>query len=162
MNLVKKQGGWVIFVTVLVAFFLQALPLPDMLAVARPEWVLLVMIYWTLALPHRPMLFSVWVVGLFQDVLQSSVLGLHALVFLIVIAVALRFYQRIRVASLLNQALMVFAALIFCQFLFLWAYSLNGYAVGSWLYWLPSVISALFWAPVCLFLRFLHKYFAVA
>ena len=43
----------VIYLSLLVALVLMILPLPDWAQMFRPNWMALVLIYWTMALPKR-------------------------------------------------------------------------------------------------------------
>ena len=49
----QPNGYWVILLTFFAAYVLAVLPLPLWLLWARPEWVALLLIYWTIALPQR-------------------------------------------------------------------------------------------------------------
>ena len=51
MNSAQPHARWVIAVTLVVALTLMILPLPAGLEPYRPEWAMLVIIYWSLALP---------------------------------------------------------------------------------------------------------------
>jgi rod shape-determining protein MreD len=79
MNSPSHQGGWLIVLTVVLALVLTIVPLPGGLAAFRPEWIGLVLIYWSLALPARVGLGVAWLTGIVQDVLQATLLGAHAL-----------------------------------------------------------------------------------
>lgn len=161
MKLIPRHGGWVIFVSLIVAFWLQMAPLPTSIEFVRPHWTLLVLLYWALALPQRPMLFIAWLTGLFHGVMQSSILGLHALSYVLIIYLIVRLYQQLRFLSSLNQAAVVFGCVLFHQFVMLWAYQLDNYPVGSIGYWLPCLTSALMWPLITLFLRSMQGRFNV-
>lgn len=153
MNGIKFHGGWVIFLSLFGAFWLQALPLPAGLDLFRPQWPLLVLFYWTLALPHRPVLLYAWLTGIFQDALQSSIFGLHALSYVLIGFLILRLYQRLRFLSLLYQSGVVFVCVLFHLFILLWSYRLNDYSVNSLMYWLAALTSSIAWPMVYLLLR---------
>ena len=59
----EQHGLWVIWASFLVAYLLAVVALPDWLIQARPEWVALALVYWTIALPHRIGLITALVVG---------------------------------------------------------------------------------------------------
>ncbi|MDP0919657.1 rod shape-determining protein MreD, partial [Klebsiella pneumoniae] len=60
-------GGLIVFATFLVGMVLSQMPLPDLLVWARPEWVVLILIYWVMALPHRIGLGSAFLLGVLLD-----------------------------------------------------------------------------------------------
>ncbi|KAF0809277.1 rod shape-determining protein MreD [Alcanivorax sp. S71-1-4] len=89
----KASGTGAILVTILLAGLLAILPLPEALALGRPEWLTLVLIYWVIALPQRIGVFWGFGVGLFQDVLTGSVLGQHAIALAVVAYIALAVHR---------------------------------------------------------------------
>ena len=53
MNTVRAHGGYLITLTLLITLIFAIIPLPLAVESYRPDWTLLVLIYWALALPHR-------------------------------------------------------------------------------------------------------------
>lgn len=149
-----------ILLTLLLAFVLNAVPLPDVLVELRPAWVLMVALYWTIHLTHRVGLVWCWLLGLLLDVLTAAPLGLNALCFVLVGGLAWRFSVQIRVFGLRQQGLVI-VALVFVTccvgYLLRWLTGLPPSGVG-WL--LPVVGSALVWLPLAVALRWLHMIIA--
>ena len=79
MNNERPAGTGVILVTFVVAALLEVIPLNQTLDWVRPEWMLLVLLYWVLSLPHRIGVLWGFLVGLYLDVLVGATLGQWAL-----------------------------------------------------------------------------------
>jgi len=146
--------------TIIAAYMLAMMPLPDWAQAFRPDWVTLVLIYWTMALPDNIGVTVAWFAGLMLDVTHGALLGQHALGLVLVIYVIHAQHQRLRVASLLQQALVILFLLLIKQALVLWVSGIMGHAPDSWLYFMPSVTSAIFWPWVYIILRDLRRKFA--
>lgn len=160
-TLATRHGGGIVLLSLLAAFMLTTLPLPEDLRILRPDWVLLVLIYWSMALPHRVGVGFAWMAGLLTDVLSGLLLGQHALAYCIVIYLTLKLHQRLRLYPLWQQALSVLVLLSLGQLMLLWINGMIGRPVHSWLYWMPSLFGALLWPFLFLFLRGLRRAFRV-
>lgn len=146
--------------TLIAAFMLAMMPLPDWAQAFRPDWVTLVLIYWTMALPASIGVTVAWFAGLMLDVSHGALLGQHALGLVLVVYVIHAQHQRLRVASLLQQSMVIFFLLVMKQALVLWVDGIMGRAPDTWLYFMPSLISALIWPWVHIILRDLRRKFA--
>ncbi|MFQ5468772.1 MAG: rod shape-determining protein MreD [Gammaproteobacteria bacterium] len=156
-----QNGGIVIIFTFFAALILTIIPLPGWIADIRPDWTLLVLIYWCMALPERIGVGIGWLVGLFMDVTLGGLLGQHALTFCIIAYLTLKLHKRVRVFPLWQQALTVLILLALHKILMLWVDGLIGLQVDVWLYWLPSITSMLIWPVVYLVLRSIRRSFRV-
>ena len=101
--------------TLFVAFMLTIMPLPEWMVEFRPDWVTLVLIYWAMALPTRMGVTIAWVTGLILDVSHGAILGQHALGLMLVIYIVHIQHQRLRVVSLVQQAIVIFFLLLLKQ-----------------------------------------------
>lgn len=156
-----RGGGLIIFATFLVGLVLSQMPLPDLLVWARPEWVMLMLIYWVMALPHRIGLGSAFLLGILLDVVRGSVLGLSALSLTLIAFLVLVLYKRLRMFPLWQQSLMVLVLVGINQLLFHWMQSITGSTGDSLLFLLPSLVSALVWPWLYLLLRSIRHTFHI-
>ncbi len=157
----EPHGYPVIFLTFLAAYVLAVLPLPQWALWARPEWVALALIYWTIALPHRVGMVTGLALGVGLDVLEGAVIGQNAFALVIVALLSLVLYQRLRVYSLSQQAGVVFVLIGVNQLICQWVLNLEGAGARSLLFLLPAFSSALLWPVVLQVLRGLRRYYRV-
>jgi len=145
--------------TIISAFMLAIMPLPEWAQQFRPDWVTLVLIYWAMALPASIGITVAWLCGIMLDVTHGSVMGQHALGLIFVIYVVHVQHQRLRVASLLQQAIVIFFLLLVKQLLVLWVSGIMGSAPDTWLYFAPSLVGALLWPWLYIIMRDLRRKF---
>jgi rod shape-determining protein MreD len=148
-------------ITIIGAFMLAIMPLPDWAVEFRPDWVTLVLIYWAMAMPTRIGVTVAWFTGLLLDVSYGTLMGQHAVGMVLVIYVIHIQHQRLRVASLLQQAIVIFVLLLVKQLLTLWVDGMLGRAPDSWLYFMPTITSTLLWPWTYLILRDLRRKFTI-
>lgn len=157
----KIQGFWVIQITFLVALYLQALPMPKFLLLLRPEWLSLVLIYWSLNLPQRVGVAHGFLWGLLLDLVEGTLMGHNAVVMSLLAFLANSFYQRIRMYSLIKQSALVFLLIGISQLVFQWLQSVFGSLSSVGFLLLPALISAVLWSWTYILLQGLKRHFAV-
>jgi rod shape-determining protein MreD len=129
----------------LVALALAVLPLPGALDVFRPDFLVLVVFYWSIESPRAGGLTLAFVSGLALDVIHGVVLGQHALALTLMAGWATHLRLRLRVFSMLSQCLTIFALLTGYQFVLFWVDGATGNPVTTFGRWLAPVIGALLW-----------------
>jgi rod shape-determining protein MreD len=162
VSVAKRHGSWVIVLSFVAAFLLDAMPLPDWAVDARPLWVALVLIYWCMALPERIGIGIAWVLGLLLDVMQGTLLGQYALGLVVVAYVTVQTHRGVRVFPLLQQAVLVGFLLLFYLLLSLWVRGIVGLPPEKWSYWLPAVTSMVLWPWIFIILRDLRRKYNVS
>lgn len=147
--------GWVgaIASSLVVAFALTIVPLPDWANPWRPAWVAMVVIYWCLAIPERFGVLSAWIVGLLLDVLHGAILGQHALGLSFVAYVAVLYHQRVRVFPLVQQSIVVGSLVFLYIGAMLLIYNLLGSLPYGSYYLLGALTSAMLWPWAFIVLR---------
>ncbi|MGI9227715.1 MAG: rod shape-determining protein MreD [Gammaproteobacteria bacterium] len=146
-----------IILTFIIAIMLMLMPLPNWAQAYRPEWLMLVLIYWCMALPNKVGIGIAWILGLCVDVIQGALLGQHAIGFAITAYIAIRFYQRVRNYPLHQQSLFVGMILLPYMSISLWILGILGEDPKSWLYWAPVVTSVLIWPWIYLVMRAIRR-----
>ncbi|MSP53022.1 MAG: rod shape-determining protein MreD [Gammaproteobacteria bacterium] len=157
----NSRGTWVIIVSLFIAVVLTILPLPNWAVWARPLWVLIILIYWVLALDCRVGVGVAWVMGILLDILGGTLLGEHALAMAIVIYIVAKLQRQIRIAPLMQQTLLIFIlSAIYLGIIYV-CLGLTNRLPSSLLYWLPVFITALLWPWLFILLRDCRRRFKV-
>ena len=162
MTVKLHTGRWVIVLSFLIAFLLGGVPLPDSLERFRPDWVAMVLIYWSMALPHRVGIGIGWLVGLLMDVGRGGLLGQHALAFAVVAYLTCQTYRRIRAAPPWQQAFSILFFLSVEQVLVFWISGVIGYPPRDWWYLAPAVGGMVCWPLLFVILRDVRRHFQVS
>ncbi|MCP5207508.1 MAG: rod shape-determining protein MreD [Hahellaceae bacterium] len=127
------------------AFVLSIVYLPSQLQFWRPDWSALVILFWVYAAPHRIGVFFSWTVGLFQDVLEGSTLGMNAFAYAVMAYLLVSMYQRFKLFPLIQQSFMVFMLigidLMICHLV----KSVTGVSASGFVYLYPAITSAAIW-----------------
>lgn len=148
--------------SLVVAMALRILPLPHDGFVLNPDWIALCLIYWTMALPERVGVGTGWLVGLFADVLTGRALGQHAVAYSVVVYLSLRWYRRLRLYPLPQQALWVLMFLFVSQLLVFWTQNAKHPEALTLEYWLPPATGAVVWPLVFVLLRHIRRYYKIS
>ncbi len=143
----------VIYLSLVLGIVLMILPLPDWAQIYRPNWVALVLIYWSMALPKRVGLWFAFFTGLVLDSAQGTLLGQHALALVIVVYFNLNFYQQVRVLALIQQAIYVFSLLLINQVVLAWVEGILGRSTPLLAFFAAPLIGMLIWPWVFVMLR---------
>ena len=141
-----------VVVSIVVALTLMIAPLPDAIAPFRPDWVVLIMVYWAMMLPRSYSVGVAWCIGLVLDVAQGTLLGQHALALCTVIFITVKFHLLMRVFPLSQLTATVFALLALYQFLLFWINGVSGVTAGAIDYWAPVVTGTIIWPVLSMFL----------
>lgn len=160
-NDVRATGYFVL--TIAVAMVLRVMALfPDM-AVFNPDWVLLVLMYWCVAIPERVGVFNAWMVGLLTDVLTGRLLGQYALIYALIGYAGIKLHRRLRQYPLPQQCIYVFFCLLVSQSMVFLTESMQAAAERFDLsFWYPVATGTALWPVVFIVLRFVRVFARIA
>ncbi len=151
-----SKGGWAILLSVVVAMLLMIVHLPESwpnwLGWLRPHWMILVLYFWVVELPHRVGLIAVWFLGLLVDVLLSHPLGLNGFLFAATTYIGWRFYERLRMYSVLQQCVVLFVLILGAEVLKVLVIGMTSEREWGWAIGLRPLMSMLVWPIVYLLL----------
>jgi rod shape-determining protein MreD len=89
------------------ALILSILPMPELISIFRPPWILLLVLYIEYFLPGNFKLITLLFVGLGLDVLLSTVIGEHSFALLLVTWIASGKSRRFQFFSMLQQICLI-------------------------------------------------------
>ena len=157
----KNTGGRILFISLLIAFLLTALPLPHWANDWRPAWVAMVLIYWCMALPERIGIGIAWCLGLLLDVQQGALLGQNALGLALIAYFVIQIHKRFRLFLLVQQSCLVGFIIIFYLLISSWVTGIMGIPPKTWTYWMPAISSMVLWPWLFVILRDIRRLYNV-
>ena len=137
---------WFIVFSLLVALVLNFLPTSAWPWV--PDWVALVLVFWSIREPRRVGMGAGFLLGLAMDVADASVLGQHALAYVLAAYGATTLSRRVLWFPLLQQALHVLPLLLLVQLVQLCVRAMPGLAFPGWTYFAGPFVGAALWLPL--------------
>ena len=115
-----KRHWWASTLSLVATLALVAVPLPDTVAPLRPDWVAVVLLYWSLMAPRHFSLLTAFWMGIALDTLTGALLGQNALALLVIVYLAEKFHLRLRVFPLSQLAFTVLLLLGLYEFILFW------------------------------------------
>ena len=153
-----------IFLTLFIALYIDSYLFLSYLQTIKPTLVLLTLIYWNMALPDRVGITASLSFGIFVDLIEGSLLGLHALLFVLITYICQRFFYQFRVSPLWQQSFILFFLFLLYKQVFaldfintnedLTNLSDRLFLLNSFLF---ALFSALTWPPILIILRYYRR-----
>ncbi|MBJ13481.1 MAG: rod shape-determining protein MreD [Candidatus Marinimicrobia bacterium] len=159
---IKNQ--FLIFLSLFIALYIDSYLFPGHVQIIKPTFVLLTLIYWNMALPDKVGISVALLFGIFVDLIEGSLLGLHGILFVLITYVCQRFFYQFRVSPLWQQSFTLFCLFILYKQVFaldiinsnqdLTNFSDRNSLINSLLF---ALFSALIWPPLLLTLRYYRR-----
>ena len=126
-----------------------------------PEWILLINIYWAIALPSNTKMLLAFLSGLFVDIVLGQPLGISSLSYVIFVYIILSLYNSLRYMTVPQQMIMLFFLLLIKQHFFIWTFYVFGLDINYQALIISSFITGALWPIVYFSLRFIRRKFQV-
>ncbi len=151
---------FIILITIFIGLLLLLTTIP--FGYYAPEWLLLINIYWAIALPSNNKLFLAFISGFLVDIAFAQILGVTSLIYVIFIYIILKLYNSLRYMTVSQQMVVLLFFLLVKLHIFVW---LN-YILSMESYYSSLLISALItsviWPATYYILRFIRRKFQVS
>ncbi len=134
-----------LYLSLLIAYIAILLPWSGVALTLRPDFLLLVIIFWMIRAPNICNIGTAWTVGLLVDLATGSVFGQYALAYTIAAFFAATYQRRLVLFNHSQQLLYVFLLLLTSQVSLLILKMFAGSQPVSWQYFLPSISGVLLW-----------------
>ena len=127
-----------------------------------PEWILLINIYWAMALPSNKKMLMAFFSGFFVDIVLGQPLGISSLSYVVFIYIILSLYNSLRYMTVPQQMIVLLFLLIIKQHFFIWTFYMFGLDVGYQTLIIGSFTTAALWPMIYFSLRFARRKWAVS
>ncbi len=149
----------IIFLTLFLGLMLSLIMLP--LGYMAPEWILLINIYWAMALPSNKKMIMAFLSGFFVDIVFGQPLGISSLSYVIFIYLILSLYNSLRYMTVPQQMIVIFFLLIVKQHFFIWTFYIFGLNIDYLTLIISSFTTAAIWPLIYFLLRFARRKWVV-
>ena len=140
-----------IYLSIILALILLLLPCSGFVLTMRPDFMLLVIIFWLIRAPNLCNVGTAWFVGLFVDLATGGIFGQYALAYTITAFFAVTYQKRLVLFSRTQQLIYVFLLLFISQLIMLVIKTFAGAQFMGWTYFIPSITGVLLWFMAGLF-----------
>ena len=149
----------IILLTLVIGLMLTLMMLP--LGYIAPEWILLINIYWAIALPSNTKMLLAFVSGFFVDIVLGQPLGISSLSYVIFIYIILSLYNSLRYMTVPQQMIVLFLLLIVKQHFYIWTFYMFGLDIDYQTLIISTLTTAVLWPFIYFSLRFARRKWVV-
>lgn len=134
-----------IYFSLFLALLCLLLPWSALALTLRPDFLLLVIIFWLIRAPNLCNIGTAWLVGLIVDLATGGVFGQYALAYTVTAFFAAIYQRRLVLFNGTQQIFYVFLLLITSQVILLILKTFSGAEWLGWSYFMPSITGILVW-----------------
>ena len=127
-----------------------------------PDWMLLIILYWMIAVPSMYNLYTVWLIGIIADVTVGSILGMNALVYIFLSFIVKKLHKSLRYFTIIQQSVIILIVFLIKVTFLIWIDSLLGSEIFNIDMYFVALSSALLWPAVFYSLRYFRRRYNIA
>ncbi len=151
---------FVILTTIFIGLLLILMTLP--FGYYAPEWLLLINIYWAIAVPSNNKIFLAFLSGFLVDIAFAQILGITSLLYVIFIFIMLRLYNSLRYMTVSQQSVVILFFLLIKQHIFVWLNYVLSMDSNYQSLLISALITSIIWPVTYYLLRFIRRKFQVS
>lgn len=132
-----------VILSLALAFILNLLPKGDF--PGMPDFVALVLVFWSVHQPRKVGIGIAFFMGLLMDVHNATLLGENALAYTLLSYLAIMLHRRVLWFQLPAQSIHIFPLLLLAQMVRALVHLIVSGKFPGWLYFLDSLVAAVLW-----------------
>lgn len=140
-----------VYLSIFIAYLILFLPWSDQAKQFKPDFTLLVLIFWLIRAPHICNIGTAWFVGLLVDLATGGTFGQHALAYTFSAYFTVLYQRRLILFSHFHLFWTVFILLVISQVVLLVLEMFSGMPFKGWVYFIPSISGVLLWSISLIF-----------
>jgi rod shape-determining protein MreD len=144
-RLLRPAQPWYIYTTLLIGLLCNLVPTGQ--AAFLPDWLAMVICFWSIREFRKVGMGVAFLMGIVMDVADASVMGQHALAYVLIAYLASSLSRRILWFPLLEQALHVLPILLLAQLVQFVARMIAGGDFPGFGYFVGPLIATVLWVP---------------
>jgi len=134
-----------VYISLLIAYICILFPWSTAALAVRPDFMLLVILFWLLRAPNLCNVGTAWLMGLFIDLAMGGIFGQYALAYTVTAFFAVVYQRRLVLFSRTQQLFYVFFLLLLSQLILLILKAFAGAEFIGWRYFIPSLSGVILW-----------------
>jgi len=157
VDLELSQTRWLVLSTYLLAVIIDTIMIMQQGSLLAPPFSILLLMYWTAQFVKQTHFVAAFVLGLLMDAMLQTTLGAHAMIFIVLTFVMLRYRLLFRSHSVIQQAFVIAFYLLIYQMLSLVIFAPTLQEGQYFQFWSMPLVGLLAWPIIALALRWLTR-----
>lgn len=147
------QVKFLVITSYIAGLIINIFSLREPLLQILPPLALMLVLFWSIQLLRNSHLITAFTLGLLYDALYQTLLGSHALLFVLITFIMLRIRLRFRSYRVWQQSIVIGFYLLLYQFLHSLFFAPTLHEQVFWVYWLMPLVGVAIWPLLVMLLR---------